>query len=113
MSRWGMLVARTDPNQPKHKGLTYFVVDMHAPRVEVKPLRQMTGEAEFNEVYFTDVRIPDGQRLGDVGEGWRVSLSTLMHERVSIGGIVTPRGAGPIAEAVTLYQRRAAALGED
>ncbi len=66
-----MLVARTDPDAPKHQGLTYFVVDMHAPGVEVRPLRQITGEAEFNEVYFTDVRIPDAERLGDVGEGWR------------------------------------------
>ncbi len=113
LSRWGMLVARTNPDQPKHKGLTYFVVDMLSPGVEVKPLRQMTGEAEFNEVYFTDVRIPDAERLGDVGEGWRVSITTLMHERVSIGGAVIPRGAGPIAEAVTLYGQRAARLGDD
>ena len=113
LSKWGMLVARSDPEQPKHKGLTYFVVDMEAPGVEVKPLRQMTGEAEFNEVYFTDVRIPDADRLGDVGEGWRVSLSTLMHERVSIGGTVIPKGAGPIADAVRLYQERAARLGDD
>ena len=75
-ARWGMLVARTDPDQPKHRGLTYFVVDMHQPGVEVRPLRQMTGEAEFNEVYFTDARIPDEERLGEVGEGWRVSLTT-------------------------------------
>jgi alkylation response protein AidB-like acyl-CoA dehydrogenase len=109
LSRWGMLVARTDPNQPKHKGLTYFVVDMHAPGVEVKPLRQMTGEAEFNEVYFTDVRIPDAERLGDVGEGWRVSLTTLMNERVSIGGTVVPRGAGLIGEAVELYKKHCTA----
>ena len=113
LSRWGMLVARSDPDQPKHKGLTYFVVDMLAPGVEVKPLRQMTGEAEFNEVYFTDVRIPDSERLGEVGEGWRVSLSTLMHERVSIGGAVVPRGAGPVAEAVALYKRWADTRGED
>jgi len=106
LSRWGMLVARSDPDRPKHKGLTYFVVDMHAPGVEVKPLRQMTGEAEFSEVWFTDVRIPDAERLGGVGEGWRVALTTLMHERVSIGGAVFPRGAGPIAEAVALYRRR-------
>ncbi len=113
LARWGMLVARTDPDQPKHKGLTYFVVDMQARGVVVKPLRQMTGEAEFNEVYFTDVRVPDAERLGDVGEGWRVSLTTLMHERVSIGGIVLPRGVGPIADAVTLYRERRAKLGED
>ena len=69
VARFGMLVARTDPQAPKHKGLTYFVVDMHAPGVEVRPLYQITGEAEFNEVYFTDVRIPDSMRLGDVGRG--------------------------------------------
>ncbi|MDQ1466094.1 MAG: hypothetical protein QOH10_509, partial [Actinomycetota bacterium] len=79
VSRFGMLIARTDPDAPKHKGLTYFVVDMKAPGVEVRPLVQITGEAEFNEVYFTDVRIPDDERLSDVGEGWRVSITTLMN----------------------------------
>jgi alkylation response protein AidB-like acyl-CoA dehydrogenase len=108
LSRWGMLVARTNPDQEKHKGLTYFVVDMHAPGVEVRPLRQMTGEAEFNEVYFTDVRIPDSERLGEVGEGWRVSLTTLMNERVSIGGAIMPRGSGPIGEAIRLWRDRVA-----
>jgi alkylation response protein AidB-like acyl-CoA dehydrogenase len=106
VSRWGMLVARTDPEQPKHKGMTYFVVDMHAPGVEVKPLRQMTGEAEFNEVFFTDVRIPDTERLGDVGEGWRVALTTLMNERVSIGGRVATQGSGAIGEAVRVWKER-------
>ncbi len=72
MATWGLVVARTDPEAPKHKGLTYFVIDMHAPGVEVRPLRQITGEAEFNEIYMTDVRIPDSYRLGDVGDGWRV-----------------------------------------
>jgi alkylation response protein AidB-like acyl-CoA dehydrogenase len=100
ISRFGMLIARTDPDAPKHKGLTYFVVDMKAPGVEVRPLVQITGEAEFNEVYFTDVRIPDDERLSDVGEGWRVSITTLMNERVSIGGTVSPRGSGMIATAV-------------
>jgi alkylation response protein AidB-like acyl-CoA dehydrogenase len=104
VSRWGMLVARTDPEQPKHKGLTYFVVDMHAPGVEVRPLRQITGEAEFNEVYFTDVRIPDSERLGDVGEGWRVSLTTLMNERVSIGGTMPQKGTGTIASLTKTWQ---------
>jgi alkylation response protein AidB-like acyl-CoA dehydrogenase len=99
-----MLVARTDTEQPKHKGLTYFVVDMQAPGVEVRPLRQITGEAEFNEVYFTDVRIPDAERLGDVGDGWRVALTTLMNERVALSGSAPARGAGTIAEAVKLWQ---------
>jgi alkylation response protein AidB-like acyl-CoA dehydrogenase len=106
LSRWGMLVARTDPEQPKHRGMTYFVVDMHAPGVEVRPLRQITGEAEFNEVYFTDVRIPDSERLGDVGQGWAVSLTTLMNERVSIGGAIQPKGSGPIGEAVKIWKGR-------
>lgn len=99
LAKWGMLVARTDPDQPKHKGMTYFVVDMEQEGVEVRPLRQMTGEAEFNEVYFTDARVPDSERLGDIGEGWRVSLTTLMNERVSIGGTVPPKESGPIAVA--------------
>ncbi len=103
LSKWGMLVARTDPSQPKHKGMTYFMVDMEQPGVEVRPLRQITGEAEFNEVYFTEARVPDANRLDAVGEGWRVALTTLMNERVSIGGATPPRGAGPIAMAVELW----------
>ncbi len=103
LSKRGMLVARTDPELPKHQGLTYFIVDMEQPGVEVKPLRQITGEAEFNEVFFTDARIPDDDRLGDQGDGWRVSLTTLMNERVAIGGAVTPRNAGAIGEAVRLW----------
>ncbi|MFM7225499.1 MAG: acyl-CoA dehydrogenase family protein [Actinomycetota bacterium] len=105
VSRFGILLVRTDLEQVKHKGLTMFVVDMAAPGVEVRPLMQATGEAEFNEVYLTDVRIPDAERLGEVGEGWRVSLTTLMNERVSIGGQVAPRGSGPIAVAVNEWNR--------
>jgi alkylation response protein AidB-like acyl-CoA dehydrogenase len=105
LSRWGMILARTNLDAPKHKGLTYFVVDMEAPGVDVAPLRQMTGEAEFNEVFLTDVRVPDSERLGEVGEGWRVSITTLMNERVSIGGAIPPRGGGLIREAIDLWSQ--------
>ena len=81
----GEVICRTDPDMPKHKGLTGFVVDMHAPGVEVRPLRQMTGGASFNEVFFNEVRVPDDHRLGEVNQGWSVALTTLMNERASIG----------------------------
>lgn len=84
-ARFAILVARSDPDQPKHRGLTYFICDMEDPGVEIRPLRQITAEAEFNEVFLNDVRIPDTQRLGDVGDGWRVANATLNNERVSIG----------------------------
>ncbi len=103
VSRWGLLVVRTDPEAVKHAGLTAFVVDMRAPTVEVRPLRQMTGEAEFNEVYFTDTRIPDAEMLGKPGDGWRVSLTTLMNERTSIGGSIPQRGSGTIADLVAVW----------
>jgi alkylation response protein AidB-like acyl-CoA dehydrogenase len=86
VARYGMLVARTNPDVPKHQGLSYFVVDMHAPGVEVRPLVQITGDAEFNEVFLNDVRIPDSMRLGREGDGWRVAITTLMNERVSLSG---------------------------
>ena len=81
----GEIIARTDPDLPKHKGLTGFIVDMQAPGVEVRPLRQMTGGASFNEVFFNEVRVPDDHRLGDVNNGWNVALTTLMNERAAIG----------------------------
>ena len=93
-SRWAILLARTDPDVPKHVGLSYFVCDMTDPGVEVRPLRQITGEAEFNEVFLTDARIPDANRLGEVGDGWRVAQTTLMNERVAIGSRPAPRDGG-------------------
>ena len=111
LSRWGLLVVRTDPQAVKHAGLTAFVVDMQAPTVEIRPLRQMTGEAEFNEVFFTDTRIPTEEMLGSPGDGWRVSLTTLMNERVSIGGTIPAKGSGTIAaltDAWKLASRRIA-----
>jgi len=105
VAKWGMLVVRTDPDVPKHQGMSYFIVDMDAPGVEVRPLRQITGEAEFNEVYFTDVKVPDEYRIGEVGDGWRVVLTTLMNERVAIGGAIAPRGSGPIGEAVRTWKQ--------
>jgi alkylation response protein AidB-like acyl-CoA dehydrogenase len=105
VARYALLLARTDPDQPKHKGLTYFVLDMHAPGVQTRPLRQMTGQAEFNEVYLTGARIPDSHRLGAIGNGWRVAMTTLMNERSAIGGSSSVRGAGAIADAVDLWAR--------
>ena len=82
-----MLLARTDPDVPKHEGLSYFILDMKSPGVDVRPLKQMTGSSEFNEVFLSDVRIPDANRVGDVGDGWRCARTTLMNERVALAGI--------------------------
>jgi acyl-CoA dehydrogenase len=84
-SKWGMIVCRHDPDAAKHAGLTYFIVDMESPGVEVRPIKQINGGSGFNEVFFSDVRVPDANRLGGVGDGWRVALTTLMNERVAIG----------------------------
>ncbi len=100
-----LLVTRTDPDVPKHQGLTYFACDMTAPGVEVRPLRQITGEAEFNEVFLTDVAIPDTDRIGAVGEGWKVSTATLMNERVAIGGGALPREGGMIGSAARAWRQ--------
>jgi alkylation response protein AidB-like acyl-CoA dehydrogenase len=105
-AQWAILLARTDPDVPKHRGLTYFLCDMTAPGVTVRPLRQMTGEAEFNEVYLDEVRIPDSLRLGGVGEGWKVAQTTLMNERVSIGGRPEPREGGLIGIVSDLWRSR-------
>jgi len=106
LSRFGLLLARTNPDVPKHKGITAFLVDMQADGVDVRPLYQITGEAEFNEVFFTDVHMPDTARLGAEGDGWRVAVTTLMNERVSIGGGVSRRGGGPIADALRIWKER-------
>ena len=108
ISCWGMLLARTDPDLPKHDGLSYFLLDMHAPGVEVRPLYQITGEAEFNEVFFTDVRIPHDRMLGEEGQGWNVAITTLMNERVAIGGGGSKKkGGGGIAQLLKLWKDRA------
>jgi alkylation response protein AidB-like acyl-CoA dehydrogenase len=107
VSRWGMLLARTNPDVPKHDGLSYFLLDMHAPGVDVRPLYQITGEAEFNEVFMTDVRIPNDHMLGKEGQGWRAAITTLMNERVAIGGGGAKRkGGGATSALLKLWKKR-------
>ncbi|MFE6925348.1 acyl-CoA dehydrogenase family protein [Nocardia sp. NPDC057663] len=96
LAQFAILLARTDAGIPKHRGMTYFLIDMTQPGVEVRPLRQITGEAEFNEVFITDARVPDDQRLGGEGDGWRIANTTLNTERVAIGGKASARESGII-----------------
>ena len=107
-SDFGILLVRTDPTVPKHKGLTMFIVDMKAPGVEVRPIHQASGGREFNEVYFTDVRIPDSDRLGEVGAGWKVALVTLMNERLAVGG-----SPGPDYAEIMDYAKESGAISSE
>lgn len=106
-SDYGILLVRTDPNVPKHKGLTMFIVDMKQKGVDVRPIHQASGGKEFNEVYFTDVRIPDADRLGEPGMGWKVALVTLMNERLAVGG-----SPGPDWKEIMDYARSAGTLSD-
>ncbi|HET8929554.1 MAG TPA: acyl-CoA dehydrogenase family protein [Acidimicrobiales bacterium] len=100
----GMLLARTDPDVPKHAGITFFLLDMRAPGVLVKPLRQMTGDAEFCEVFFDDVMVPDSERLGEVGEGWRVTMTTLTHERMRTADLLIEPERAPIDRLLEVWR---------
>jgi len=106
-SDYGILLVRTDPNVPKHKGLTMFIVDMKQQGVDVRPIHQASGGSEFNEVYFTDVRIPDADRLGEPGMGWKVALVTLMNERLAVGG-----SPGPDWKEIMDYARSAGTMSD-
>jgi alkylation response protein AidB-like acyl-CoA dehydrogenase len=111
VARRGLLLARSDPSSGRHRGLTYFLLDMRLPGVDVQPLRQITGEAEFNEVFLDEVRVPDSARLGGAGEGWRVAMTTLMNERVAIPAVADESGHDPIGRAVAAH--RASSGGSD
>ena len=104
-----ILVARTDPDAPKHRGITYFLVDMHSPGIEVRPLRQITGDPEFNEIFFTDVRVPADNVVDDVNNGWKVAMTTLLHERGTLGFALTARLEVATRKLFKLAQERGAA----
>src|SRR6478736_5441436 len=105
-AKWCMLVARTDPDAPKHKGLTYFLMDMEQDEVQVRPLRQITGEAEFNELFIEDARIPDANVVGGVGNGWQVALTTLMNERAGLGFALQIRLRQLLDDVIEAAERR-------
>jgi alkylation response protein AidB-like acyl-CoA dehydrogenase len=102
---WCLLVARTDPRAAKHKGLTYLIVDMKSPGIEVKPLRQLTGDSEFNEIFFTEVKVPKANALGAENQGWMVAITTLMHERVNIAALLYTRIKQTLMDVVALSRR--------
>ncbi len=103
-SQWGLLLARTDPGAVKHRGITMFCADMTSPGIDVRPLRQITGDAEYNEVYLSDVRVPDAHRLGEVDQGWMVAMSTLTSERATGDSFIGTRAQGPLADALALWR---------
>jgi len=107
-SKWGLLLARSNPDVPKHAGMSYFLLDMQSPGVEVRPLHQITGEAEFNEVFLSDVKIPADRLIGREGEGWKVAITTLMNERTAIGGgaAASRKGSGSIGVLTNLWKSR-------
>ncbi len=100
-SKWGFLLARTDPDAPKHRGITWFLIDVESPGIEIRPLRQMTGQSHFGEVFFTDARVPAANVVGDVNDGWRVAQTTLLHERSMMGEF----GVGRVLEGLTELAR--------
>jgi alkylation response protein AidB-like acyl-CoA dehydrogenase len=109
IANWCILVVRTDPEAAKHRGLSYVIADMHSPGIEVRPLRQITGDPEFNEIFFTDVRVPVENRLGEEGEGWRVAMTTLLHERGTLGFALTAALEYAVGKLVKLARTPAAA----
>jgi alkylation response protein AidB-like acyl-CoA dehydrogenase len=111
LARWGVLCARTDPDAPKHNGLTYFIADMKADGVEIRPLRQLTGEAEFDEVFLSNVVIDDAQRVGEVGDGWAVTLATLANERAAFSRDLPHRGGGVVGHVLDAWHRHGEAQG--
>ena len=106
LADWCILVARSDPSSERHAGLTYLIVDMHSPGVEVRPLRQITGEAEFNEIFFTDVEVPRENLLGEIGEGWAVAMTTLLHERGTLGFALTGALDAAVRNLIALARER-------
>jgi alkylation response protein AidB-like acyl-CoA dehydrogenase len=106
---WCILLTRSEPGSEKHRGLTYLLVDMHSDGVEVRPLRQITGDPEFNEIFFTDVRVPATNVVGEVGGGWRVAMTTLLHERGTLGFALTARLESLLGRLLTTAHKTGAA----